>query len=128
MLITVLERVVFGLFVFLMLAGAAGHVLNPDFYAPMVPAPIPLWFANVASTIVEGALGIMLIVPRTRRWGAIGFTALMVAFLPIHIWDLFREDPAVGSTTAAVVRLVFQFAFIAGGVWLSRRLQTLPDS
>lgn len=108
----------------LMIAGAIGHVVSPDFYAPLVPEPIPLWFANIASTVVEGLLGVLLLVPKTRRLGAIGFTALMIAFVPIHVWDALKEQPAVGSHTAAAIRLVVQALFIAGGVWLERRLRT----
>ena len=37
----------------------------------------------------------------------------MVAFLPIHIWDLFKEVPAIGSQNAAIIRLIVQFIFIA---------------
>lgn len=116
---TLAGKLALGLCVFLMLGGAIGHVANPGFYAPLVPAPIPLWLANVASTVVEGGIGVLLLLPRTRRLGAILFTALMVAFVPIHVWDLLKETPAVGSTTAAVVRLVFQGLFIAVGAWLS---------
>ena len=115
---TIAERIVVGLFVLLLFAGAAGHVLSPEFYAPMVPEPIPLWLANALSTVAEAAIGLALLVPSTRWLGAMAFVGLMVAFLPIHIWDLFREAPAVGSAGAAVVRLVFQALFIGGGAWL----------
>ncbi len=110
------------LFSLLMLLGAINHVVSPDFYAPLVPAPIPLWFANAASAVVEAALGVMLLVPKTRRWGAMGFVLLMLAFVPIHIWDALKEQPAVGSHTAAAIRLVVQGLFLLGGVWLVRRL------
>ena len=110
------------LYAIIMLGGAVGHVASPEFYAPLVPPPIPLWFANVSSTIVEAAIGVMLLVPKTRRLGAIGFTLLMLAFVPIHVWDALKDQPAVGSHTAAAVRLVVQALFITGGVWLARRL------
>ncbi|MEL6189631.1 MAG: hypothetical protein AAFU79_33825 [Myxococcota bacterium] len=108
------------LFAVLLGLGALGHVVNPEFYAPMVPAPIPLVLANVLSTVVEGALALLIIWPATRRWGVIGFTALMVAFMPIHLWDLVRETPAVGSHAAAWVRLALQILLIGLGAWVAR--------
>jgi hypothetical protein len=36
----------------------------------------------------------------------------MIAFFPIHIWDLLKEVPAIGSKDAAIIRLVVQFIFI----------------
>ena len=86
----------------LMLLGAYGHIANPDFYGPMIPAFIPVGFANWASVIVEAAIGIGLIIPATRKLAAWGFFLLMIVFLPIHIWDLFQENPVVGSKQAAV--------------------------
>jgi len=114
------KKALTGFFAFLMIGGAIGHVASPDFYAPLVPPPIPLWFANVASTVVEGTIGIMLIVPRTRALGIAMFCALMVAFMPIHIWDLTKDQPAVGSTTAAIIRIVVQVVFIVASAWLAR--------
>lgn len=112
-----------GFFALMMLAGAAGHVVQPEFYEPLIPPPIPPNLANIAATIVEGAVGVLLIVPRTRWMGAAAFCALMVAFTPLHVWDLFQENPAVGSKTAAIVRLVVQFGFIAASAWLTRSLR-----
>lgn len=109
-------------FALIMIGGAIAHVVNPDFYAPFVPEPIPLGLANIASTIVEGIIGVLLLVPKTRRLGALAFAALLVALTPIHIWDLLKEQPAVGSHAAAVVRLIVQAVFIAGGLWLARRM------
>ncbi len=104
----------------LMALGALGHVLIPDYYAPMVPAPIPLGLANVLALVAEAGTAALIFLPATRRWGLLAFTALMVAFLPIHVWDLFREDHLFGSASAAAIRLVFQLAFIGLGVWLYR--------
>ncbi len=119
---TVMLRTLLSYFFGIILAlGAIAHVLKPEFYGPMVPAPIPLVLANVVATIVEGTLAVLIFLPATRRWGLIGFTALMIAFLPIHLWDLVREDHLFGSMTAALIRLPIQFAFIALGAWLARK-------
>lgn len=112
-----------GIFALLMLAGAVGHVVKPEFYAPMIPPPIPPAFANIAATIVEGAIGVLLLLPRTRALGFFAFCALMIAFLPLHVWDLVRDDPVVGSFGAAIVRLVIQFAIIGASAWMGRALR-----
>ncbi|MEO0325957.1 MAG: hypothetical protein AAF447_23605 [Myxococcota bacterium] len=110
----------------IMAVGALGHVLAPDYYAPMVPAPIPLGLANVVSVVAEAATAVLLFRPAWRRWGFVAFTALMVAFLPIHVWDLFRDEHFVGSFPAAVVRLLVQFVFIGLGAGLARRAAEGP--
>jgi hypothetical protein len=44
----------------------------------------------------------------------------MVLFLPLHIIDIFKETPAVGSHQAALIRLPFQFLFIAWAWYIKR--------
>lgn len=112
----------------LMLAGAVNHVVSPAFYAALVPSFIPLVLANVLSTVVEGVIGAVMVLslfrPRFRRLGLLAFTGLMVAFVPIHVWDLLKDAPAIGSHTAAVIRLVVQGGFIASALWAARAERT----
>lgn len=107
-------------FAFVMLAGAVGHIVMPDFYAALIPAPIPKAFANGLAAVVEGLIGVGLLLPRLRRLSGLAFTLLMVAFVPLHIWDALKEAPMVGSHTAAIVRLIIQALLIAGGVAVYR--------
>ena len=44
--------------------------------------------------------------------GAWGILILMLLFLPIHIWDVFSDTPAIGSHNAALIRLPVQFLLI----------------
>ena len=102
--------VLIGLF---MLWGGLFHFLKPAFYLPFVPDFLPYRAALVLlSGAVEILLGIAVLFPRTRRLAGWGILALMVVFLPIHIWDVFRIHPAIGSHPAALLRLPFQFLFI----------------
>jgi len=105
--------VLFGL---ILLAGAAGHIAAPEFYAGFIPEPIPHWLANGFAVVVEGAIGIGLFLPRLRARAGLAFAALMIGFLPLHLWDALKEAPAIGSHTAAYVRIVIQLLLIAGGV------------
>ncbi len=108
------------LFGILMLGGAVGHLVAPEFYAGLIPEPIPESLANGLAVVVEAAIGIGLLVPRTRAKAGLAFAVLMVGFMPLHIWDATKELPMVGSHAAAAVRLVVQVLFIAGGVAIFR--------
>ena len=84
----------------------------------MIPEFIPELLANVLSVIAEAGIVILLLVPKYRRLGGLGFMLLMIAFLPIHTWDAFRENPAIGPMPAPVIRLVIQFLLIYAGYWI----------
>lgn len=103
----------------MMIAGAIGHIFSPEAYVPMVPSFIPFTVANVFATIAEATIGIMIFIPRYQKLGGLLFSCLMLIFLPLHIWDVFRPDPMMGSTLGAVIRLIVQIVFIYGGwrVW-----------
>ena len=103
-----------------MLAGAVAHVVMPAAYAPMVPDFIPLTLANVLAAIAELVVGVALIIPRYRKMGGLLFLLLMIAFLPLHVWDLFREQPAIGEPPAPAIRVAVQFLLIYAGWWVYR--------
>ena len=108
-------------FAVIMLLSAVGHLVTPESYAPMIPEFIPENVANILAAIVEGVVGLALVVPKYRATGALCFSLLMIAFLPIHIWDLFKENPAIGPQPAPTIRLIIQFLFIYGGWWLFKK-------
>jgi uncharacterized membrane protein len=98
--------------IFMIWAGVT-HFLKPTFYVPFVPDFLPVREAFVAlSGGVEILLGIAALVPRLRPTAGWGIMVLMFAFLPVHVWDVFRSAPAIGSHAAALIRLPIQFVFI----------------
>ena len=104
-------RIVFAIF---MVYAGVQHFLKPAFYIPFVPSFLPFAMAIIyLSGIMEIILGLMLILPKYRRIGALGILILMLAFLPIHFWDVFSDTPAIGNHQAALIRLPVQFLFIA---------------
>ncbi|MEC5158365.1 MauE/DoxX family redox-associated membrane protein [Chryseobacterium sp. MP_3.2] len=111
--------IIFGI---VLLGAAYNHIVNAEMYTAMVPQFIPLLFADVFAVVSEAVVGILLLVPKTRKYGAIGFTLLMIIFLPLHIWDVFRvenqENPLVKSMNVAVIRLVMQLMVIALGFYM----------
>ena len=109
--LTLVLSILLGLF---MIFGGVNHFLKPDFYLPFVPPFLPLKEVIVLlSGVVEVVLGVGVLIPKFRFYAAWGILLLMLVFLPVHIYDLFIENPAIGSHKAAWIRLPFQFLFIA---------------
>lgn len=111
------------LFAVLLIFSAIMHLVKPESYEPLIPDFIPANFANILSFVTELAIGIMLIIPKYRHWGGLAFALLMVAFLPIHIWDYTKEVPFIGSKTGALIRIVVQFLFIYAGWWIYKTIK-----
>ncbi len=101
---------IFALFI---IFGGVQHFLKPDFYLPFVPSFLPFSIPIIYfSGVLEIAFGIAYFIPKYRTLGAWGILTLMLIFLPIHVADIFLDNPAIGSKTAAYVRLAVQFLFI----------------
>ena len=102
--------------VFMVIAGI-GHFAAPDVYVGMMPPQLPWPEALVAiSGGAEGAGGLGLVLPATRRLAAWGLIALFVAVFPANIHmalhDLPLGDHAVPSW-ALWARLPLQLLLIA---------------
>ena len=110
-IVWIVVRVIFALF---MIYAGIQHFVKPDFYIPFVPSFLPFTKTIIyASGILEILLGIMMIIPKYAKQGALGILLLMLVFLPIHVWDVFSATPAIGSHKAALIRLPVQLLFIA---------------
>lgn len=99
----------------LILAGIA-HFVRPQMYDPMIPDALPMHLVNYLIGLVELALGIGVFIKRFRSTAAMGIFLLMIAFLPLHVADVFRDEPAIGRKALAYVRLPLQFVLI-GWAW-----------
>ncbi len=111
------DWIALGLGSFITLAGVT-HFANPPFFDDIVPPWLPPSerFWTYASGVTELIVGPMLLVPRTRRLGALAAIVLFVAVYPANLymlWD-WRDRPA-GEQFIAWARLPFQFLFI----WLA---------
>tara|TARA_B100000780_G_C20928787_1_gene370209 strand:+ start:65 stop:454 length:390 start_codon:yes stop_codon:yes gene_type:complete len=108
----------FFLAIFIIYAGVQ-HFIDPDKYIPFVPSFLPFIFAIIyCSGLIEILLGLALFFKKQAYRGAWGIFILMLLFLPIHVWDVFSETPAIGGHDAALIRLPLQFLilFITWGV------------
>lgn len=105
---------------FMVFAGVM-HFARPAMYEAFIPDFLPRDLVNYGSGLLEIALGIGTFIPRFRRSAALGILVLMIAFLPLHVMDVFKENPAIGSHQAALIRLPIQFVLIAWAWFISRR-------
>jgi uncharacterized membrane protein len=114
------SAIVFGL---LMITAGSMHFIMPHIYDPFMSDFLPKLAVNYATGVIEILVGIGMFVPSTRSICSLAILCLMVAFLPLHIADVFRENPAIGNHTAAYIRLPIQFllVFLAFRLWKLHR-------
>ena len=104
------------LFGALMMVAGIAHFTKPATFLPFIPDFMPKTAINYAVGIIEIALSLSVYAPQYRTQAAQGIFFLMIAFLPLHIADVFKEIPAIGSHQAALIRLPIQFVLI-GWAW-----------
>jgi uncharacterized membrane protein len=104
-----------------MILAAVGHVASPETYSPLIPSFIPEFIAHLFAIIAELGIGVALIIPKFRKYGGLAFMILMVIFLPIHVWDMLKEDPFIGTKTIALVRITVQVVIIYVGWWIYKK-------
>jgi uncharacterized membrane protein len=117
-IIKLILAILFGVF---LIMGGINHFRDPNSYNQMIPDFLPKLALNYITGVIELVLGIGVIIPRYRHMSALGIMILMIVFLPIHVWEIFRDDPAIGSHTTALIRLPIQFVLIAWAWFLSKK-------
>lgn len=96
----------------ILIAAGLMHFIRPEVYNPFIPDSLPKLAVIYVSGIVEIGLGTGLLTTKYRRLAAGGVFLLMIAFLPLHVIDVFAEQPAIGNKTLAYIRLPLQFVLI----------------
>jgi uncharacterized membrane protein len=104
-----------------MIFGGINHFRHPAMYLPFIPDFLPQQLVNQAIGILEIVLGIGVFIPQFRQKASFGIFILMIIFLPLHVWDVFRDNPAIGSHQVALIRLPMQFLLIFVGWYISRK-------
>lgn len=108
-----------------MIVGGINHFLTPEFYLRMMPPYIPApEFMVALSGVIEVALGIALLIPRTRVLAAWGIIALLIAVFPanLHMYLNQEQWPEI-PPIVTLIRLPFQFVFIAWAWMFTRKGQ-----
>ena len=103
--VTIITYVFAGFFAF---AGIM-HIIKPKLFKHFIPKPFPKLLVNYVVGVLEFGVGIGLLIPQFKKESALGIMILLTIFLPIHIWDVTRERPAIGSKKLAIVRVPLQF-------------------
>ena len=76
------------------LAAGTNHFINPEFYLPLIPDYLPHHqLINLVSGSIEMVLGAALIFIKTQRVAAFAVIAMLIAFIPTHIY-LFKLTAA----------------------------------
>lgn len=98
---------------FYIIAGL-NHFINPYSYIDLIPPYLPYHnLLNIASGITEIIAGILMLIPFTRKIAAILIIAMLIAFIPAHIYMIkmkgcVSENICV-SEWLAWIRLPLQF-------------------
>jgi len=85
------------------------HIMKPKIFKYFTLPFLPMKLINYFAGIVEFFLGLGLLFSQTTKLASAGIFILMIIFLPIHIWDVTKVRPAIGSKTIAVIRIPLQF-------------------
>jgi uncharacterized membrane protein len=110
---------------FYILAGS-NHFVNPDFYAGLIPDYLPYHSAiNILSGVIEILLGLGLLYPITRKFSAYGIMAMLIAFIPSHVYFIqigsCVPDGLCTSEWVGWVRLVFVHPLFIFWAWVHRK-------
>ena len=107
----------------LYVAAGINHFVHPQSYYPIIPDYLPFHPSiNMLSGIAELVLGILLLVPATRKAAAYGIIVLLVLFIPAHIY-MIQKGGCMGKEICiplwgAWLRLFpLQFILIAWAWW-----------
>ena len=108
------------------LAAGINHFVMPEFYYPLIPDYLGNKATlNILSGIAEIAGAVGLMIPATRKWAAYGIVAMLIAFLPTHIYMITDADKVAfdGKTLpvwVALVRLLVIHPILIGWAWWQR--------
>jgi uncharacterized membrane protein len=123
------KRVALGLLALLFVSAGITHFTSAAFFAEIVPPYLPArWALVYVSGVAEILLGLLLVVPATRRLAAWGLVALLFAVFPANIHMALHPAPLqnapvwMGQPTplALWLRLPLQFVLAAWAWWFTR--------
>ncbi len=103
-----------------MITGGLAHLVEPAGFARLVPAPLPATPIILGTGLIQLAIGLLALWPRTRARAGLAFAVLCLGYLPLHLWDFARPDPVFAPPVAATAQVLIQLVFIAAGWRLSR--------
>ncbi|MEM9337443.1 MAG: hypothetical protein AAGA66_01860 [Bacteroidota bacterium] len=111
--------------VFYLIAGV-NHFINPDFYLSLIPPYFTFpQLINYLSGSIEILLSVGLILHSTRKLAAYAIIAMLVAFIPSHVYFIQIGGCIEGGLCAPVwvgwVRLVVVHPLLMFWAWKHRK-------
>ncbi len=108
------------------LAAGINHFVMPDFYYPLIPSYLgnkPFLNTLAGFAEITGAIGLMI--NATRKWAVYGIIAMLLAFLPTHIYmitdaDKVQFDGIKLPVWAGWIRLIIIHPILIGWAWWHR--------
>lgn len=110
---------------FYALAGI-NHFVNPDFYLPLIPPYFPYpeminWVSGVAEVLLAAGLAFSL----TRKWACYLIIAMLVAFIPSHVYFIQMggcvQQGLCAPEWVGWVRLIVVHPLLIGWAWWHTR-------
>ena len=123
------KRVLLWLLALFFVSAGITHFTSAAFFAEIVPPYLPApWALVYISGVAEILLGLLLLVPATRRLAAWGLVALLFAVFPANIHMALHPVPLqnapvwMGQPTPLQLwlRLPLQFVLAAWAWWFTR--------
>lgn len=102
-------KIIFGI---LFIVAGYLHFAKPNIFKHFIPDFLPKTAINYVVGFIELILGLGLFFNQTSKEAALSIFFLLIAFLPIHIWDVTKKRPAIGSKKIAIIRISLQFLFM----------------
>ncbi|MCS7019456.1 MAG: DoxX family protein [Cytophagales bacterium] len=111
--------------IFFTLAGI-NHFVMPNFYYPLIPTYFPYpQLINTLAGAAEIASGVGLLIAPLRQWAVWGIIALLIAFIPSHIYFIQIGACVAGGLCVplwiAWVRLLFIHPLLIAWAWWVRK-------
>ncbi len=104
-----------------MIGAGTMHFVRADFYVKIMPPYLPLHRELVyLSGVIEIALGVSLLIPRSSRLAAWGIIALMIAVFPANIYVYQNQDLLPAPPILHLLRLPLQGVFLLWAYWHTR--------
>ena len=97
----------------LFLAGAWAHIMKPEISDGFIPDFFNKKLVHIGAAIAELIAGVGILIKKWRKHAALLIIILLLAFLPLHVMDVFKEVPVIGSKTASYIRVPVQLLFIS---------------
>ncbi len=116
-IIKLIFTLLFGIF---MIGNGKYHFSKPETYFPFIPSFLPKLMINYLVAVLEILVGVSVFIPQTRHFGTLIILMMMLAFLPIHITDAFRQNPLIGTRQVAFQRLGLQLIFVLWAWFIQR--------